>query len=240
MLDKHPHYVVFNGKSLADFGVYISGNGTFGTAERDYETVQVPGKNGDLLFDNGRFSNTAISYPAWIAEDFNENYRELASFLMSDLDYHRLEDTYHPDEYRLAYFTGGMDPSVFDFIFGAFNLTFTCKPQRFLKIGENPVEFTSSGTIDNPSSLTAKPQINVYGHGEITIGDRKVVIAENPYPYICIDSELFDCYAGFNANANSYVTLEKGFPELPKGRSSITIHDSTVTKLEIIPRWWRL
>ena len=47
----------FNGRSSSEFGVYISGGGTYNAPERDVEFMAMPGRSGDLLIDNGRFKN---------------------------------------------------------------------------------------------------------------------------------------------------------------------------------------
>ena len=56
--------------------------------------------------------------------------------LGSPMQYQRLEDDYHPDEYRMAIFTGPLD---FDTRFlnrsGETTLNFNCKPHRYIKAG---------------------------------------------------------------------------------------------------------
>ena len=46
------NYITYSGKSSADYGVWVSGGGTFDAPSRDVQTVSVPGRNGDLTFDN--------------------------------------------------------------------------------------------------------------------------------------------------------------------------------------------
>ena len=52
------NYFTFDGKTSTDFGMYISGSGTYNAPERDVTTYNIPGRNGDLIVDNGRFLNT--------------------------------------------------------------------------------------------------------------------------------------------------------------------------------------
>ena len=58
--------IVFNYKSLSDFGVYISGKRVFDAPERDTESIKIPGRNGELTVDNGRYNNLELTYPAFI------------------------------------------------------------------------------------------------------------------------------------------------------------------------------
>lgn len=52
----------------------ISGYGTYGAPERDVEAVAVPGRNGDLIFDNGRFTNAEVYYDIGWARGFAGDY----------------------------------------------------------------------------------------------------------------------------------------------------------------------
>lgn len=52
----------------------ISGYGTYGAPERDVEAVAVPGRNGDLIFDNGRFTNAEVYYDIGWARGFAGGY----------------------------------------------------------------------------------------------------------------------------------------------------------------------
>ena len=67
------NYLLFDGHSSKDYGVYISGLNTFGGAERDVEVISVPGRNGDLTVDNGKYKNIHVTYPAFIYDKFDMN-----------------------------------------------------------------------------------------------------------------------------------------------------------------------
>lgn len=134
--------LIFGGINSADYDVWISGTNTFSAPERDVEYVSVPGRNGDLIIDNGRWNNIKITYPAFIMHGFESKIDEFRAALLKKKGYQRLEDTYHPDEFRLASFSYGLNPeNIAPFLkSGEFDLVFNCKPQRFLKSGEEPVQ----------------------------------------------------------------------------------------------------
>lgn len=129
--------VIYNGTNLEEeFGMVCLGRGTYGAPARDIEQVHVPGRNGDLLIDNGGFLNFDLTYPeCTIQEDFPYQARRLRNFLLESPGYHKLTDSYNPGFYRQAEFRGpfaaeahtarGNMSSVFD-------LTFNCKPLRYL------------------------------------------------------------------------------------------------------------
>lgn len=234
------NWVDFNNKSLRDFGVYISGSGVFDAPERDETSVSVAGRNGELTLDNGRYKNITVEYPAFIIRDFKRNVQGLRNFLLSNRGYYRLEDTYHPEEFRIAKWDGKFTADPVDELYAAnFTLTFDCYPQRFLKIGEMPIEFTAAGSIFNDYLQEAKPLIRAYGTGSFTIGDCTVTI-NSANVYTDIDSDLEECYKdNLSTNCNGNVTLTSGtFPTLPSGENDISM--SGITKLIIYPRWWIL
>lgn len=134
--------LIFGGVNSADYNVWISGSEAFGAPERSVERVSVPGRNGDLIIDNGKWNNITIDYPAFIPKGFNPQFDYFRSEIMKLKGYHRLEDSYHPDEYRMATLVGGISPKKVGAFFrnGDFTLTFNCKPQRFLKIGDDPIQ----------------------------------------------------------------------------------------------------
>ena len=152
--------VVFDGVDLVDFGVTLSGVGTFNAPERDVEYKPVPGRNGDIILDNGRYNNISVTYPVNIETHLPGKVRALSEFLMSHKGYFRLEDSYHPDEFRMAQFAGPIDINSTGRHnrYGTTSLTFNCMPQRFLKSGELPVAFTDS----------SKAQQTIYAYSDFT------------------------------------------------------------------------
>ena len=232
---------IYNGISSAEYGVLINGAKRYKTAERDFENVSVPGMNGDLTFDNGRFKNVTIEYTnCGIVRNFEDSFREFVDGILSGsmTGYKRLEDTYNSDEFRLAKLMGEVDPEMFiSRKAGSFNLSFDCKPQRFLKNGENPVTLTSSGSITNPTHFKATPLIRVYGTGRLTIGAKTLEVFQNA-TYTDIDCDLMNCYCD-DVNLNRYVSVTgNDFPVLEPGANIIQL--TGISRILITPRWWRI
>lgn len=229
--------LTFNNINSKTYGVYISGSGVFNAPARDREMIEVPGRNGDLILDHGRYRNIEVTYPAFIVRNFAGNLRNWANKLLEPTDYVRLEDTYHPEEFRLAVLSQGMivDP-VRWLEAGSFDLVFNCKPQRFLKTGETAVQYTADGTITNPTDMEAKPILRVYGTGSLTVNGATITVSAHSYAYIDIDCDLQEAFYGSN-NANQYISVSD-FPTLASGSNIVDL--SGVSKVEITPRWWRL
>jgi len=133
------HTLTYNGTRSSDLGVFVSGSGSFDAAEFDVDKYEIPGRNGDLILSNNRYKNIEITYPAFIPKAFMDKVQNVRNWLRSSRVYARLEDTYDMDHYRLGIPTGVQSFSPENRNDGAnFEMTFDCKPQRFLKVGETP------------------------------------------------------------------------------------------------------
>lgn len=231
---------IFDGVNSSRYAVWISGEGTYNGTARSISAVEIPGRNGSLILDNGRYNNIDLTYPAFITRDFGANFASLRSFLLSRASYRRLSDDYHSDEFRLARYKGNIAPKLTQYNReGSFDLVFDCKPQRFLVTGEIVQTFNTDGSITNPTLFDACPLIRVYGSGVIGAGEDTVTIAAHSYPYIDLDCDIQDAFYG-STNCNGLVTLSGDtFPVLHEGDNGITL-GTGITKVEITPRWWRL
>lgn len=232
------HYLTFNGRSTHEFGIFISGESTYSAPERNVTSQEVPGRNGSLLFDMGNFKNISVKYPSYIVEDLPSRIRDFLNFAGSQIGYQRLEDTYHPYEFRMARFktNPSIDTAGYMNRSGKFTLDFDCKPQRFLKSGEDAVEFSDDGIILNRTNFPSKPLLRVYGTGTGSVGvGSETISITNLDGYMDIDCEIMDAYKGA-VNCNSYVSFTDDIVLRP-GESGISFNGG-ITSIEITPRWY--
>lgn len=240
------NYLIYNDKPITEFDTYISGEGSFSSPERDYETVEIPGRNGDLIWDNGRYKNVAVSYESWIlaetAEEFEEKFKRLVNHLSSDFAYHKLEDTYHPDTYRMAMFSGPIEISeLTDLRAGRFTLQFNARPQRYLKSGEIPKIFSENGVIHNPTRYESRPIIRIYGTGSFVVNNETITVSDtSEFDYIDLDCENMEAFCE-DADANAFISFATYDPiVLSPGDNQIELTDSTIDRVVIWGRWWEL
>lgn len=233
------NFFTFDGQSSADFGVYISGGETYNAPERDVTTYSVPGRNGDLIVDNGRFSNITVSYEAFIVRDFSKNAERLRLWLKSKQGYKRLEDSYHTDFFRMAYLSSTLDFSTGFLNWNAsFTVNFVCQPQRWLKSGEFPMTLSSTGAQLFNAYMPSLPLIKVYGNGAGTlVVNQTTVTVKSINGYLILDSETQNAYKG-TENQNMNIQAAE-FPVLQNG-SNIIGWSGGITKIEITPRWWTI
>lgn len=233
------NYFTLAGVDSRDFGVYISGQGTFSAPRRDYNMIPVPGRNGDIVGIEKRFENLYLTYPAFIYTNFDANIRDFRNFLLSLFGYQTLSDSYHVDEFRKVLFEGSFEPEVVKKNdAGSFDITFNCKPQRFLNSGLTVTTLTSSDSITNPTLFDSQPLLRVYGDGQLGINTQTITIS-NSGTYTDIDCEMMDCFEGAYNRNNRVEFSDYNFPVFKPGENAIGI-GAGITQVEITPRWWRL
>lgn len=232
--------VVYNGVSTEELGILVENPPDYEVAERDYEIISIPGKHGDVVIDRGGYKNVERSYNLAFGEN-GGNFAVFASrvsgWLQSGYGYKRLEDSYEPDYYMMARVSGSNSITNIEQQAGRLKVTFDRKPQRFLKIGDHPIEFTKAGSVYNPTIYPSEPIIKVYGSGtgRIFIGNYDITIS-NLVDGVTIDSEIQEVYSGYN-NFNKNVNFLNSFPKLQPKVTDISFSGG-VTKLIITPRWW--
>ena len=239
------------------YGVYITGEGVYNTPERDDEMVYIPGRNGALYRNKGTFKNIEVTYHCGMVGDTQTDFASGISAFRNALllrdHYLPLYDDYNTEEYRMAVYRRGLEVNPVAYgQAGEFDITFDCKPQRFLKSGDTELTRSSSGQlVTNPTRWNASPIIKFKmtgATGTITLGDNGVrgVITINGAPLnteIIVDCEVGEAYIGYvgqpTASMNQYVDLGAKLPYLGGGSTRIT-YTSNVTNLKVTPRWWRI
>ncbi len=238
--------IIYNGRSSDEIPFVVERPPDYEYPERDYSVEHIPGRNGDLIYDNGAYKNVNRTYDIAVGV-FDRDYTEVANALITWLTlpqgYCRLEDSYEPDYYRLAMYREKNLLSNLYAQAGRATISFECKPQRFLKAGEYPIQLTSSGRLLNPTGYLAAPLITVFGTGPgvLSIGGASVEI-KALQDQITLDCDISDAYrqAGDapRENKNSSIYAME-FPMLGTQETAISWTGS-ISKVEIIPRWWTI
>lgn len=151
--------LIFDGEDSRDYGIYITGKAVYNAPQRAVEMISIPNRNGAFALDKGYFENIEVTYPAGIFADNETNFAEAISdfrnFLCSRKGYVRLSDEYNPGEYRMAVYKSGLEVSPTQLRAGEFEITFDCKPQRFLTSGEDEITIGQWGETQTVSGSIA-------------------------------------------------------------------------------------
>lgn len=232
-------YFKFNGIKSLDERLLITAKNTYKGAARDLTFQSIPGRSGDLLIDNRRYKNVKITYDVTALGDKREIpdiARRVKNWLLSEIGYFKLYDTYDPKYFRIAAYQDEFDleqelPEV-----GRSSIAFNCKPFRYSSEGQKTLILSSTATtIRNPEQFSASPYIKITGSGDITLTvNENAFVFKGIEDYIEIDSEIMQAFKGTQSeNAKMYTPT---FPTLAKGKNTVSWSGS-VTSVEIIPRW---
>lgn len=232
--------ITFDGTNLFNFGVIVGSGNSFGAPERDVNSEPIPGRNGDLIIDDGRYKNRRATYNAFIYRNAAANVAALRSFLASrGAGYYKLTDSYDAYHFVMARYNGPVDVSMRNLNRVAeLNLTFDCKPQRFLTSGNTDTRVYNNGTISNPTSFESKPLITcttVSAGAVITVNGRRIKFLSSGS--FKIDCDSHRVYYGFNELNDKIECAD--FPVLSAGSNSVSWTGS-ISRVEFKPRWWEL
>ena len=167
--------IYFNGISSKDIGIEVETYPRYEIPEKNVTTYEIPGRNGNIVVDNGTFKNAITSYDvSFLTEDgeYNSQIHKIAAWLYSPSGYAILEDSYDIEHYRMARISSSTD---FENLFnkaGKATLEFDCKPQRFLKNGDKSriikakINAVISTKLHNPTLFNSNPIIKIYNQSK--------------------------------------------------------------------------
>lgn len=234
--------IFFNGKYSDECGVMVEEPPSYVWPEYQYEHQKVKGKNGDVLSDPDRFENVIRKYKisAYDGADFYSVASKVSEWLHCGYNskYIRLEDSYEPDVYRLATYeeTNTLENLLAQA--GKCEISFNCKPQKFLVSGDKRIGIAYSGkTINNPTSYPSLPILIFNGSGTVRVNGREIIVNNN-FNTIRFDAESYDAVDVSGINMNEYVCTLSNIVLNP-GVNTIT-YEGDIYNLSIIPRWWKV
>ena len=234
------NYLIYNGVSSVFLGIRIQSKNVYSAPKYDSSLTSIPGRNGDLISPNGRYSNVNISYtcyvPAKTIAELSDKITKIKNWLYMEPDrYHDLTDSYDFKFKRRAVFNSKLDISDQAMKIGVFTLTFSCFPFRYLVSGLEKKSYSKAFSLKNEFSFTSRPYIKVIGKGSgRLIINSKVWQFEKIDSYTECDSETMNFYKD-TISKNDTVSGD-GFPELKPGINNISF-EGGITGIEIIPRW---
>ena len=228
-----------DGVDARSVGIHLQSPIAFSEAVPIVEAQTIPGRNGDLILETGSYENRGASVSCFcLQKDVEKAISSAGRFLMGKKGYRRLETSDDPDHYWMARIENSPQIAMRLRTLAPFEIGFDCKPQRFVKAGENAVVFTSNGSLFNQYGQVALPFITLYGQGagRLTIGDCVVDVK-------ALDSVLYldsDTQNAYNNNENQNLNINAPvFPVLGDGEIPIAFSGG-IERVEIIPRWWEL
>ena len=231
-------------------GLVVEHKHILSAPEPDLLSYEIPGRDGTVYLDTGRRKNIDISYDkqAWITG--------IKQWLLSNPGhYFKLEDDFDLDHYRMAAYVQGLEVQDEWRWNTRQTPTFSCKPYRYLRNGDQRETASSTSSIElyNPTSFEALPEIVVFygsfnGTGIINIeyeggssyNGSFVGMANSGYAFL-IDSEDQIFRNGDTQDSAIYPGAQMDiFPVLKPGKNTVSINISGASQWGVKPRWREL
>lgn len=238
--------LVIGDYDLSDWGVHFGRKSLFNAPKRNVTTVAVPGRNGDLVIDGGSWENIDVTYSCYIEGNAKDKLADLKQVVLSQLGYVKISDSVNPGEFRLGYYKEGLNsisPSL-HIKNARFDLTFSCKPQRFLVSGDEWRTFNPSDRLYNPTLFSFSPLLKLRlsnsEWGSVTI-DGYTIRVKNVHnvDYLYVDTETMQCYNGTQL-LNDCVEFSSDNPlKVQPGGRTVTVSNN-ISEIQMKTRWFTL
>ena len=208
---------------------------------RKMKTTPIPGTNREVVEMEDAWECYDQTYTLFVGDGTEDCTEEalmnVAKALYKD-GWQTLVDDYDEDHYRLAYYQGGISAENRYTRLAKFDVTFKCRPERFLNTGSTAIVVASGNTLNNPTTFNAKPLIKITGSGSGTLTVNGTTMSfTNIVDYLYIDCDTMDVYRLSTENRNNLMTGD--FPVLGAGNNTVSFTGG-ITRCEITPKWWEL
>ena len=246
--------IIWAGTSNKDVGMVIEHYPKPIIPRRKMEVQSVPGRNGDILLEQDAFENYEQPYSAFLdAKNIGGLERvmpKLSDWLLGHKGYQRLEDSYFPDVYRMAYYSGGAEFINFFNEYGEGTLTFNCAPEKYLKSGDYPISPSSGTVFTNPTLFAAWPEYtlkltNLSTTGYINYNGTRILTVKMPNNYDSSTNPTIEIIPKEHkillnsSSVDAGLWLTGKFENLKlSGQTTITF--SGFSTFIIKPRWWTI
>lgn len=209
-------FFIFNNINSKDKGILVNNLPPISKAERKYEELEIPGRNGKLYIDENCYDTFVYTITCTLMPD--SNIREISKWLngtgklilCTELD--KIYDVLIKDQidYEQTYR-----------ICNRFEVNFEVQPVAKSVLEKEINLNKESSLIIKESTYQIKPYIKVSGNGNITLTiNNNSINLKNIEDYIELDCELEEAFKN-NENCNSKVECED-FPILFPGENVIS------------------
>lgn len=218
----------FNGITNAAFGIVVTSLPPIPTPEERGESIEIPGRNGDLWRGDGSYRPMTLTVPIWIPP--TTSLTQVRGWLTGSGKLKFDNGSLYWD----ARVSGETHFAPRDFYDGyETTVTFVCQPFRRVDSADITVN-ANPFVLENVYSAYAEPLVKVVCTGEFVLTvNGTICTVTDVSGTVMLDSELQEAYMGSNL-INDKMT--GAFPVLTPGTNEIS-YEGDVTSITITPRW---
>lgn len=235
-----------------DIGIIPQSFPTFSGASPKVTTYAIPGRNGELTYWDGTYSNVQVKIPCYVVDAISvEPAISAVNALVSGGGYHKFVISTEPGRYRMARCLAAPDINIRAMHLAPFVLNLNCKPQRWFDATEMIDIAGTGGTIFNHTAFVAKPVMRCHlasGNGGVTMtitnsdGTSTVYfgILGSDADWIEVD---FESKTAVLSTGEEYHIQTFDADGLAPGLNTIavtSVSSDRFAAISVEPRWWTL
>lgn len=222
----------FKNDTCKKHGVYIVRRPNIPAPKRMLTTIQIPGRDGIVVVDDGTYENIEITVEINYmcnANEWHERFRDCKRWLRGNGFLSFSDD----DRYCYAVDFCQIETNERDSVrIGKFTVVFSCKPYQFLKTGL--FEMPLKNSIYNQYEIS-HPIYKIAGEGVCTLAVNGNTVTANVGQNLTIDTDLQIAYRNDGTIMNTAITGKYQNLYLQEGNNDLSISNGFSAK--IIPKW---
>lgn len=231
-------HIFYNGESCKDVGLSVISRPTIPIPEREYDTIKVEGRDGELHKDKGTYKDIKIkinfNFVSKNPDVWEQDLRKVKKWLHSGKD-ERLILSDDPEYYYKVKQAVMSDTERKARRVGSFEISFICDAYMYRIDGQDEKEI--GDYLYNPY-MKAQPVYKIYGSGTITLKVNGNQVTAEVDEQLNIDTKLGICYNAANEISNASLTGEYGGLYLEEGDNNFMYSEGF--RVVLIPNWREL
>ena len=216
----------YKGTRSNDMHLRVLNDIEFASPTRDVELVQVPGRDGDLVMDNGRFNSVVRSIPCRLEAprgvDVETCINEINNWLIDDGRFHDFSWDNDPRFVYQARVEGEVVSHRMLSRFGKSVLKFRMHPIKLLKSSLTELPVTQGMNVSNPFSVDGNPRLVIRGSGNIVVNIDGRPLRLERIGGGCIVDSATQTITDLSGNITQFDRMFSPFPVLTPGDNQIT------------------
>ena len=231
-------HIFYNGESCKDAGLSVISRPTIPVPEREYDTIKVVGRDGELHRDRKTYKDIEIpisfNFVSKTPDVWAQDLRKVKKWLYSGKD-NRLILSDDPEYYYKVKKAVMSDTERTAKRKGKFEIVFTCESYMYRVDGQDEKEIGEY--LYNPY-MKSQPVYKIYGNGEITLEVNGNQVTAEVTEQLNIDTKLEICYNAANEISNAALTGKYEGLYLQEGDNNFKYTEGF--KVVLVPNWREL
>lgn len=228
------YYFILDGQTSFNNGIVVTNRPDFPAPERNYNTYDIPGRDGQLYEDLRTYNDIELEIECNFIDNPNrwhEHWRKVKKWLLKS-GTRKFQNCDDPDFYYVVkkIVIGTAERQIIQS--AEFTITLTLDPWSYLVSGANQVSYNQITSNDYD---TSKPIYYITGEGMCTLTVNGNAVTANVGQNLTIDTYREICYRTDGTLQNTSINADYDKMFLLPGTNTITISSGFTCNVQ--PNW---